>query len=305
MARSLGIMRHFLSSIVVGALALSGLFVSADADACGGCFHIQQSEGGQVTGHRMIFSVSNDKTTLWDQISYQGAPESFAWVLPIHGQVQVGLSSDALFERLETMTAVQIYSPDITCPSQNCDDRFGGSGGGGGAFNGTTSDDVHAIRHRDRGGDGRAVRDGAALFGGSGGARAVAGEPWIRDPGRHPPDHRRVRERGLRLPRDAARAGRGGGRDAACARDVAGRGPRAAAAHGGGGDGRDHADHAVGHGGGAVRAVELPDVPDRGARRRVELGHDVEQLLAAQAGRVHGDAEQGLADGGGVPAVLG
>ena len=124
---------------MVGALALSGLFLSADADACGGCFHIQQSEGGQVTGHRMIFSVSNDKTTLWDQISYQGAPESFAWVLPIHGQVQVGLSSDALFERLETMTAVQIYSPDITCPSQNCDDRFGGSGGGGGASNGTTS----------------------------------------------------------------------------------------------------------------------------------------------------------------------
>ena len=90
-----------------------------DASACGGCFHeevIQQSENTQVTGHKMILSVSSAKTTLWDQISYMGEPSSFAWVLPIKGVVDVGLSSDALFQNLEIDTQVNISSPPITCP---------------------------------------------------------------------------------------------------------------------------------------------------------------------------------------------
>ncbi len=133
-------MKTFFSSAVALALGLSALALSGDARACGGCFNtIQQSESTQVTGHRMILSVSNDTTTLWDQIEYSGAPESFAWVLPIHGQVDIGLSSDALFARLEEISAVQIFSPSINCPPTSC---FGttstqtatastGTGGGG------------------------------------------------------------------------------------------------------------------------------------------------------------------------------
>ena len=123
-------MKSLFSSVVLGALALSGVFFSADAQACGGCFHIQQSESGQVTGHRMIFSVSNDKTTLWDQISYDGNPESFAWVLPIHGQVDIGLSSDALFEQLDSLTRLTIVSPDINCGPTTCPDSNGAGGAG-------------------------------------------------------------------------------------------------------------------------------------------------------------------------------
>ncbi len=141
-------MRSLFSSVVLGALALSGVFLSADAEACGGCFHIQQSESGQVTGHRMIFSVSNDKTTLWDQISYDGNPESFAWVLPIHGQVDIGLSSDALFEQLDSMTGLSITSPDINCGPTTCPDS-NGAGGAGSTFtsstSGTTSSSVTVI----------------------------------------------------------------------------------------------------------------------------------------------------------------
>ena len=95
--------RSFLCLGLSSLLALSATAISNEARACGGCFHIQQSENGQVTGHRMIFSVSNDATTLWDQISYQGAAEGFAWVLPIHGEVQVALSSDALFNTLDAL----------------------------------------------------------------------------------------------------------------------------------------------------------------------------------------------------------
>jgi MYXO-CTERM domain-containing protein len=121
--------------LAIPLLAL-GLSHANDASACGGCFHepaIQQSENTQVTGHKMILSVSKTQTTLWDQISYMGAPSSFAWVLPIKGIVDVGLSSDALFQSLEIATQVNISSPSIAC---NGPPFCGGSGTGSGATGG-------------------------------------------------------------------------------------------------------------------------------------------------------------------------
>ena len=100
---------------------------ASDAAACGGCF-IQQSESSQVTGHRMVLSVSKTQTTLWDQIKYAGNPSSFAWVLPTKGLVQVGLSSDALFDELVELTSPSVSSPSITCPPPSCAD-FGGVSG--------------------------------------------------------------------------------------------------------------------------------------------------------------------------------
>jgi MYXO-CTERM domain-containing protein len=122
---------------VTAALALSTH--APDAAACGGCF-VQQSESTQVTGHRMILSVSSQSTTLWDQITYSGAPESFAWVLPIKGTVDIELSSDALFQALEDLTAVTVSSPTIQCPPPpDCGGDFanaGSSTGAGGAEDG-------------------------------------------------------------------------------------------------------------------------------------------------------------------------
>ncbi len=116
-----------------------------EAHACGGCFHPPepQSRGTQVTGHRMILSISKDQTTLYDQIEYVGAPEDFAWVLPIRGQVEVGLSSDALFSLLEQRTAVTINAPAPNCPVQpQCDFGSGGSVGTGGSSNGGSGSGV-------------------------------------------------------------------------------------------------------------------------------------------------------------------
>lgn len=119
-------------------IALSTLSIAAavalanDANACGGCF-VQQSENSIVSGHRMALSISTTQTTLWDQITYSGDPAEFAWVLPIRGQVDIGLSSDALFALLESYTTPQISSPFISCPPPpDC-------GGDGNAFGGGTS----------------------------------------------------------------------------------------------------------------------------------------------------------------------
>jgi MYXO-CTERM domain-containing protein len=124
--------------LVTVPVALTALSHAHEAAACGGCF-VSQTESTQVTGHRMILSVSNTATTLWDQITYSGNPAEFAWVLPIHGTVDVETSSDALFNNLEQVTAVTVASPTIQCPQPPDCDGFGAtgsSGAGGGSASG-------------------------------------------------------------------------------------------------------------------------------------------------------------------------
>lgn len=129
-------MRLHTAFLVLSSVIALGSVLEGEASACGGCF-VQQSENTQVTGHKMILSVSMDQTTLYDQISYSGNPAEFAWVLPIRGQVDIGLSSDALFQLLEQNTNIQIDSPTINCGSpQFCGDAAFGSGSGGGSAGG-------------------------------------------------------------------------------------------------------------------------------------------------------------------------
>jgi MYXO-CTERM domain-containing protein len=129
-----------LASPILLSLSLSMLafLPPADASACGGCFHeMQDMESTQVSGHRMIFSISPTKTTLWDQISYVGNPASFAWVLPVKGTIELGLSSDALFANIELLTQVTVSSPPYTCPPPPfCGDSSSFSASGAGGFNG-------------------------------------------------------------------------------------------------------------------------------------------------------------------------
>ena len=103
-----------------------GLLASPDAAACGGCFHEPgEAENTQVTGHRMIFSISQKETTLWDQFSYAGSPTSFAWVLPVKGTATIGLSSDVVFGYLDQFTGVTVSEPNLPCLYEG----YGGSGG--------------------------------------------------------------------------------------------------------------------------------------------------------------------------------
>jgi MYXO-CTERM domain-containing protein len=118
----------FLFGLLVGAASLS-IVTAEDARACGGCFHEPTSQNATVvTDHRMAFSVSPAQTTLYDQIEYSGSPASFAWVLPVHGQVTVGLSSDLVFQALDQATQTTILAPPPPqCPSCNCNVADGGA----------------------------------------------------------------------------------------------------------------------------------------------------------------------------------
>jgi hypothetical protein len=108
-----------LSLGVVGAVCLAAIG-EEDARACGGCFRPPSETDTDITDERMLLSVSPKQTTLYDQIQYSGNPSSFAWVLPIHGTVAVGLSADVLFDSIDTLTATTILQPVPDCPAPAC-----------------------------------------------------------------------------------------------------------------------------------------------------------------------------------------
>ena len=119
------------TTLVIGlSVTTASLAVLAehDAAACGGCFHPPTQTASDITDERMLLSVSTTQSTLYDQIRYAGSPTSFAWVLPIHGTVDVGLSADALFDSIDVVTQTTIIPPETNCPPPpNC-------GGPQGAF---------------------------------------------------------------------------------------------------------------------------------------------------------------------------
>jgi MYXO-CTERM domain-containing protein len=120
--------------MTVAATAL-GLVAERDASACGGCFHPPTQNVSDITDERMLLAVSTTQTTLYDQIRYSGSPSSFAWVLPIHGTVDVGLSADVLFDSIDGLTETKIIPPEQNCPPPpNC----GGSGSSTATATGST-----------------------------------------------------------------------------------------------------------------------------------------------------------------------
>jgi Uncharacterized protein conserved in bacteria (DUF2330) len=128
----------------LGACTTLTFFCERDAAACGGCVQPVVEVESVITDEKMILSISKDQTTLYDEIEYSGSPSSFAWVLPIKGQVAVGLSADILFEAIDQLTATQVVAPTPNCPAPDCvilsgyTEGTGDDAGGGLADSGVT-----------------------------------------------------------------------------------------------------------------------------------------------------------------------
>ena len=100
------------------ATALSALAYSTDASACGGCFAppVQGNDTGTVvTSHRMVMSISTERTILWDQFQYSGSPTEFAWVLPVKPGAVIEVGSEAFFDVLDAATGTQVAPPLLSC----------------------------------------------------------------------------------------------------------------------------------------------------------------------------------------------
>lgn len=101
-----------LRFLALGALALAAIpLAETHARACGGCFRPPQVVT-VVNAHRMVFSVSQQQTILWDQFTYTGDPSEFAWVLPVHAaSVKVQLAHDEFIAALDAYSAPTIVGP--------------------------------------------------------------------------------------------------------------------------------------------------------------------------------------------------
>jgi hypothetical protein len=88
----------------VGA-GLLAVLPAAPVQACGGLFCSAATPVNQAA-ERIIFShdKAQKKVTAVVEILYQGPSEKFAWVLPVPGIPQVGVSTSALLDRLQTAT---------------------------------------------------------------------------------------------------------------------------------------------------------------------------------------------------------
>jgi hypothetical protein len=118
------------------------------ATACGGCFAPPETITS-VDSHRMVVALSTERTTLWDQIRYTGAPEDFVWVLPVPRAVPDLEVADALFfEQLDAATAPRMVPPPFTPP--NCPNAPGAGG---------AQDAAPGRRRRHRRGNRRSLRN--------------------------------------------------------------------------------------------------------------------------------------------------
>lgn len=67
-------------------LGLGALLVPSPAAACGGFFCGRQPV--DQTAERILFEVGPDSVTMTTQISFNGAADDFAWILPL-GEVPI------------------------------------------------------------------------------------------------------------------------------------------------------------------------------------------------------------------------
>jgi hypothetical protein len=156
-----------------GATLAFGLTNVRDAEACGGCFHPEPTvirtgteTTSVITDHRMVFKVSQDETILWDQVRYTGAPEEFAWVLPVREGAKVELSRDEFIASLDAMTKTTVKGPTRVCtpPGGSSSSNFSGGGGdteSGGCGSSSESDFAAAPRSAGTTGGGSGFDAGA------------------------------------------------------------------------------------------------------------------------------------------------
>lgn len=139
-------MKHLQSGFAVLVSIAALALAERDARACGGCFAPPEYPT-VVTDHRMIFTVAQDQSTLYDQITYSGNPASFAWVLPFAGEIQVGVSSDAVFGALDAQTQTIILPPPTNCPRRPSECLSAPSASRGGSDSAEDPSGVEVLKH--------------------------------------------------------------------------------------------------------------------------------------------------------------
>jgi hypothetical protein len=126
---------------IAAATAIGAVAIARDARACGGGMFYSSADQQtvNVAAHDVVVSISKTRTVLWDRLTYAGAPEDFAWIMPVQPGAKLEVAAAAWIETLVGGTAPRIIPPDVYCgdgsSSGGCCGSArstGGAGGGGG-----------------------------------------------------------------------------------------------------------------------------------------------------------------------------
>jgi hypothetical protein len=105
--------------VFAAAVLASPFLASREARACGACVAPPPDQSSEppplVASHRMVLSMSTDRTILWDQIRFVGAASEFAWILPVKPGATVEVASDAWIDTLDAVTSPRIVSAFPAC----------------------------------------------------------------------------------------------------------------------------------------------------------------------------------------------
>lgn len=65
----------------------------------------------------MVFAISDERSVLWEQFEYSGAPAEFSWVLPIQRGAYLEAAEQAWFDALDAATETSVITPELVCKS--------------------------------------------------------------------------------------------------------------------------------------------------------------------------------------------
>src|SRR5262245_10647218 len=125
-------LRHGAAGLAAALLTLAACWHEAQACGGGSFGPVNQMQTPFINGHRVAIAMSPYHTVLWDQIEYSGAPQDFAWVMPVKAGATIDVASDAWIEVLDATTQPVISSPPLDCGSES---HGCGLGCGAGAAN--------------------------------------------------------------------------------------------------------------------------------------------------------------------------
>src|ERR671928_78331 len=88
---------------LIGLLLVGALAVTPSAHACGGffCTNVPVDQAAE----RIIFAVNDDGTIdAYVQINYTGAPDAFAWVVPVPNPPKLDVVNMTMLRELDRLT---------------------------------------------------------------------------------------------------------------------------------------------------------------------------------------------------------
>jgi hypothetical protein len=76
-----------------------------------------QPAATEVRSHRVALAVSPDRTVLWDELTFSGAPTEFLWLFPVKGSTTFEIANPAWFDTLEAVTRPRVGPLHPECVS--------------------------------------------------------------------------------------------------------------------------------------------------------------------------------------------